>query len=266
MKKIDKEKKEFIKEIKTMKYGSIEEMILITLYSLISYLKSLIVFGKDSKATKDNLNFIKEIYDILKLENKLLNYILKQIHKIDINACSYVIEMLDSLNDQTIRYYYDLIDDIEIAAQMKNEFRALRANKTFPTLIQTYSYITEVTALGEDSNSLKNFLGFENEFWDYIQDKVETIAFSDDVQKNAKVEPIVKNNIVIDMVLKVPEIVNLQTSLLAIKIYCNAYELYRMLGCNYNKKAINDCNLQKKYYVEYLVNKSKRIFQLKNVM
>lgn len=265
MEYIDEEIKVLIEDINYMKRGSIGEMFLIIYYSLISYLKCLLVFGHKSKITKDSINVIKEMFNILKLEKKMLNYILKNINHFDVNATIKVILMLDELNANTVRYYYDVIDDIEIAADMNNEFRGLRPSTPLPTLIQTNLYTLEVIALGENFGSLKSFLGFENEFWDYIQNKVEIIT--DELNDTGFVEPIVDNNVIIGINLRVPKITNLQTALWTLKAYKRAYELYTMIGCRYDTNKIDDDkDLQKKYCEEYLLKKAKDQFKLKNVM
>lgn len=269
MEKIDELKKGLIKDINFMKRGSIGEMLLIIRFSLISYLKCLLVFGHKSVITKDNLNVIKEMFDILKLEKKILKYILKNIKQFNLNATIEVIMMLDEVNESTVRYYYDVIDDIETAADMHNVFRALRANNNSPTLIQTYSYVTEVISLAENIESLKLFLGFEEEFWNYIQNKVEIIDFDFTyICEFSDVEPIIKDDIVTDIKIKVPKVINLQSALIAISEYKKAYELYTMIGCRYDKNKIVDDDeaLQKKYCEEYLLKKAKDQFKLKNVM
>lgn len=268
MEKIDELKKGLIKDINFMKRGSIGEMLLIIKFSLISYLKCLLVFGHKSIITKDNLNVIKEMFDILKLEKKILKYILKNIKQFNLNATIEVMMMLDELNERTIRYYYDVIDDIETAADMHNVFRALRASNNPPTLIQSYSYVTVVISLAENIESLKLFLGFEEEFWNYIQNKVEIIEFDFTYScEFPDVEPIIKDDIVVDIKIKVPKVINLQSALIAIREYKKAYELYTMIGCKYDKnKIVDDEALQKKYCEEYLLKKAKNQFKLKNVM
>lgn len=259
MENIDELKKCLAEDINAMKHGSIGEMILIIKYSLISYMKSLLSFGYKSNITKDNLLVIKEMFNILRLENKMLDYILKNIKSFDFNSTIKVVMMLDELNEKTIRYYYDVIDDIEIAADMNNEFRGLRPSIFLPTLIVTPIYAIEVIALGENFESLKTFLGFEDDFWNYIKDKVEFV--DNELNDEETVEPIIENGIVKKIKVRVPKITDLQTALLTLDAYKKAYDLYKMLGCNYDENKVEDSSfLQKKYQDEYLLKKVQRIF------
>ena len=76
---------ELRKNINEMKQGDFNQMALITYYSLGSYFKSLVAFGRKNPITKDNLQIIKEMYQIIIKERKLLNFILKNIDEIDVS-------------------------------------------------------------------------------------------------------------------------------------------------------------------------------------
>ena len=65
MEKVEDKKENILTDIESMKKGSYEQMMLITVYSLSSYFRSLFAFGNKSDVTKDNLNVIKEMFRIL---------------------------------------------------------------------------------------------------------------------------------------------------------------------------------------------------------
>ena len=94
MKSLIEQKQEVTEDIKSMKKGSYEQMLLITMYGLGSYFKSLFKFG-NSDVTRDNLNVIKEMFNILKTERELLNFILKNMDRFEISSTQDVVQMLD---------------------------------------------------------------------------------------------------------------------------------------------------------------------------
>lgn len=265
---IEEEKKDLYKNIWEMKNGSAEQMCLIIMYSLGAYFKSLFAFGSSNKVTRDNLNIIKEMFNIIRTERKLLNYILQNIDKFDVNAAQDVVGMLDSVNDKTVEYYYDVINDIEDAAELKEEHRGYRPRSGFPTLIEEGTYAGEVIALSENLESLKGFLGFEEEFWNFIKDKTKKVDTSIEImEKMVYAIPIQdENGFVVSLQLMLPKVTNLESALLAIKVYKKAYEIYKALGMNLDDVKLEDSTLlEDSYRKDYLPKKAKDMLGLKNV-
>lgn len=265
---IEQERQELIKDISEMKNGSFEQMCLVTMYSLGSYFKALFAFGSSNKVTRDNLNIIKEMFNIIRTERKLLNYILQNIDKFHVYAAQDVVAMLDSVNDKTVEYYYDVINDIEDAAEMGVEFRGYRPRRGFPTLIDDASYAGEVIALSENLDSLKDFLGYEEEFWAFIKDKTKKVDTSFEImEKMTYAIPIYDGNgIIVSVQLMLPQVYNLESALLAIKIYKKAYEIYKMIGKSFDAEQLSEAtDLQDTYKKEYLPRKAKDMLGLKNV-
>ena len=237
MKTVVEQRQELTDDIKTMKKGSYEQMCLITMYSLGSYFKSLFTFGGRSNVTRDNLNVIKEMFSILKTEREMLNFILRNLDKFDVSATEDVFQMLDDLNDKTIEYYYSVIDEIEDAVDMKEERRGTRPVKHFPTLIQGNSYANEVKGLALNKQAIREFLGYEDEFWAYIADKDKSaIRVPYEAAKGlAYAVPLhsSETNEVVDIKMYVPEIADLSSALLAIQTYEKAYGIWKCLGKKY---------------------------------
>ena len=98
MKQVDYEKnlKNLKNNISGMKQGGFNQIFLISFYSLNSYFKSIIAFGRKHPITKDNLNIIKEVYQIFLKERKLLNFILKKM--IIIKICLYFCFMVCNIS------------------------------------------------------------------------------------------------------------------------------------------------------------------------
>lgn len=259
-------KEQLLQEIRQMKNGSYEQMFLITYYGLGSYFRSLLTFGARSDVTRDNLNVIKEMFAILRTERKMLNYILDNLDVFNIQAATASIEMLDAINDKTVEYYYSVVDEIEDACDMREERRGIRPKKDFPTLTQTSSYENEIIALAENRASIKSFLGFEEEFWVYIKGHEHSVEVSpENAEEIAYVNYLVdKDGNVSGIKLLVPEVVDLSTALLAIKLYRRAYEIYKMVGKKYDSQPTYDyVELQDKFKNHYLAKKAFNTFNKK---
>lgn len=237
MKTIIEQREEITDDIKSMKKGSYEQMWLITMYGLGSYFKSLFRFGGSSKVTRDNLNVIKEMFSILKTEREMLNFILRNLDRFDITSTQDVVQMLDDLNDKTVEYYYGVIDEIEDAVDMGEEFRGTRPVKHFPTLTQSSSYANEVKALALNKQAIREFLGYEEEFWTYIADMDKTdvrvpyegakgLSYATPLYDSATVN-------VAAVKMYIPEIADLASALLAIQTYEKAYSIWKCLGKEY---------------------------------
>jgi len=64
----------------------------------------------------------------------------------------------------------------------------------------------------------------------------------------------------------IPRISNLESALLAIKIYKKAYDIYKMIGKKYDKDNLDDSAiLQERYKNNYLPRKVKNLLGLKSV-
>lgn len=267
MQQISERKEELIRNINEMKTGSFEQMLLIIKYSLNSYFKSMQTFGKDNRVTKDNLNIIKEMFLIIRRERKLLNFILDNIDKFSIEASEDAVGMLDELNDKTIEYYYDLINDIEDASETGQEFRGYRPKRELKTLITDDSFLAEVFALGMSINDLKDFLSYEEEFWEYIKDKLKVVDTSYDIMsKMVRVTPITDDAKIVDMEILMPKISDIYSLSLALDILEKAHEIYKLLGNSIDdyttsdEESINSKNLK-----QYISEKAKKYFKIKNV-
>ena len=236
MKTLREQRKEITDDINSMKKGSYEQMWLITMYGLSSYFKSLFRFG-NKEVTRDNLNVIKEMFSILKTEREMLNFILRNLDKFEITSTQDVVQMLDDLNDKTVAYYYEVIEDIEDAVDMSEERRGIRPRKNFPTLIQSDSYANEVKALALDKKAIREFLGYEEEFWDYIadMDKTDVRVPYESAKELSYANPLYdsKTGNVVDVKMYIPEIADLSSALLAIQTYEKAYGIWKCLGKKY---------------------------------
>lgn len=206
------------------------------------------------------------MFSILKTERRMLNFILDNLNVFDISAASAAVEMLDDVNEKTVHYYYQVADDIEEACEFREERRGIRPKKNFPTLVQTSTYENEIIALAENKDNIKQFLGFEDEFWNYLKEIERSIKVAPEVAMEiAYVNALVDQDGNVSAIkLLVPEVVDLSTALLAIKLYRRAYELYKMIGNRYDEQATYDyVELQDKFQNRYLAKKAEQTFNKK---
>lgn len=261
-------KEDLLSDIKKMKTGSFEQMFLVTTYSLSNYLKCLMTFGRNSQVTRDNLNIIKEMFSILKTERTLLNYILRNLDKMDVYSALLVVGLLDETNDETVNFYYKVMDDIEEACELEDEIRGKRIKQRKPTLIQDQSYAAEVIALCENTESLKSFLGYEDAFWTFLADRIKIVDTDPSLEeKMIYATPIYdEDHKVATIDLLVPRIVDLETALMALQLYVKAYGIYKSLGQEYVPVSQEEiASLATSYQTDYLQNKAIQTLHLKNV-
>ncbi len=266
METMNEKKALLVKDIEKMKSGQFEEMVLVTFYSLSSYFKSLFCFGASSNVTRDNLNVIKEMFDIVRTERMLLNVVLKNIDLFNIDAATDVVRTMDELNDRTVEYYYNVIEEIEDAVDMNEERRGIRPRKNFDTIIQSSDYSTLLVALFENRENIKEFLNFEEEFWTFIksQEYIIEVPYEEAINCTYVIPLTDKEGNISDIRMMLPKVIDLDTALLAIKLYCKAYGLYKCLGKKQDVE--NDLySLLEGVYVSHLANKADTVLKLKNV-
>ncbi len=244
-----------VNDIAEMKNGQCEEMILITYYSLISYIKSLFVFGASSSVTRDNLNVIKEMFRVVKVERKLLDFMLKHIDEIDIDAASSLIGQFDCVNDKTVMYYYDVINEIEDACEMNDERRGLRPRQDFLSITQDYSYAKEVFALAESKDSIKKFLMFDDDFMLFVSSR-EQDSFDNEGSLNLIRDD---NGAIVDFRLTLPKVVDLESAILCINLYRRAFNSYSAIINPSHKEFDGDFKWTQTKYEEHLLRKAMKV-------
>lgn len=129
-----KEELIILKEIKEILKLNNEQRKMIYRNLLFLYIRSIKVFGIKSEVSKDILKMYLEIKNILNTEKKLLVRLSDSTDNIEFNDSIRFLNELDDINAITIQYYYDLIDDKEIAIVLNNEDKAIRRKRKFKTI------------------------------------------------------------------------------------------------------------------------------------
>lgn len=252
------ELKDLKNDIKEIKYKNIEEIFLMAKYCLIAYAKSIFAYGRNHFITLEVIQVWKEFFKIIMEEKYILGYLVKNGLFEDFEEVNNFLFKLDNVNEETIQYYYDVLDGIETACEMNMEWKAMRPRKEFSTLIETDFYRKNLFFFTFSMGDVKNFLGYEEEFWKYIEKRV--LLIDSHIQEdneffgvNMKFDD---NQCLSDIKVFVPKIINLETALVNVHEFHHAYCLYKLLGCSITdscdcyEKMAKDCeNLFQKEYV-----------------
>ena len=228
----DKERREsIIEDIHFMLNGIPEQLRMVFFSSMGTYFKARVSFGKNSEMARSSLLVLKDMFKIAKQERILLNYILENVYKFDMCATELVLGKLDELNDKTYRAYDRIIADVEDAWEAKDEKRFVKP-KAIDSLISNNDYQTMVYALNSNNTSLRNYLGFEDSFWEFISNHLRVIPYFGEIDKNNYgICPIVdENNALVDFFTIAPAVVDYDSAMMAYEVYSKAYKYYKCIG------------------------------------
>ena len=232
MKSFDKRKEELVKDIIYMRDTAPGQVAKITKNGLVTYLRAAKVDGPISPLAREALRIIRETYKNSNLEDKLLLFILENIDTIDVTAAEDVTLTLEKLSDKTYAAYSEMLDDINSACFLSKKERQLRPERTVDSLLTNDRYKTMVYGLTQTIADVKNFLNYEEEFWDFIEEHLREVhVTAAGARVQCGVIPLFDGDTnVYNFYTVVPKIVDYETALVAINIYKKAYDLYVNLG------------------------------------
>lgn len=227
-------------ELSKIKRDNLEELYLIikcSFENLIYYMK----YKKTkSSVPKQCINVVKEFIKIIYEERKIVNFILNHISYIDEVNLSDFLEKLDTLNEQTINYFYIHLDDIEDAIEL-DDLRRINDNKKFKTLPENNDIKLNACNLIFSKEFIKSYLGYEEAFWKFVDART---IFSYDI-KDYEMEWSYDLGEQIKLKLTLPVIKDLNTAIICMKAYNKVHILY----INKNKQSMEHPEEKiKKYY------------------
>lgn len=203
------------------------------LYNFIgTYLISLINYG-NSDITKDSYNIYRQFRLIQKEEHKLHKFILKNSENMIFEKFLELIEILEQLNEETLTYYLNALNDIITACQTKNELYASHEKKNFDTLIDTNEYRIQASGLTITKEDIKEFLNYPEEFWKYVETRIKRI---DGSKKENEIFYVTlmkfdeNNKFLSDIKVLIPHITDIKTAQVNVHELKHAYDLYQQLG------------------------------------
>lgn len=249
-------------DIKEIKKQNIEQLLSTLRYSLVAYLKAYFTYGANHKVTNEARNIWYEFKDIIKNENDILNYIKKNVSNMDFEAVDDLLAKLDELNEDTVMYYFDLIDSVEDACDTKQEWRITRPRRNFKTLIETDEYYLKTISLTLSLKDIESFLNMPKEFFDFTESK--SISVNPYIEEDGEyfygVYPKVENNILVDYRVILPEVVDDNSAAINVNLYSKAYELYKLLGSTYSldEQVVEDKALELEKQFNKTIKENKR--------
>ncbi len=253
-------------EIKDIMEINIDSKKVVMSSVIDAYIYSLIVFGFKNPITKDVLNIWNEFKKNLTEEYKFCNFFYKNSSVVDLYECLVLLDSITDVNDKLTSYVLDCLDDIIIACQMKSEFRAQHYKRDFKTILETDEYRNLAIGLTISFEDIKKFLNYPKEFWNYISTRIRKVDPLDE-KNEILYSTLMKfddNNKLTDILVLVPYIINLKTSLVNIHEFKHAYDLYNLLGCEVSNDVsvyeMDASNKEKEFTKEYITNKANNLF------
>lgn len=259
--KIDKNRLEDIRDIDykiyCMRKKNTSRGCFMLLFSIEMYIKSVLAFGSDSSISKDIFAVWNEYFSIIRQERKIFNYLSKRKRDIDYSTFSVdgFLDDLDELTEETDEYYIQVLEDMEVACQMHEEYRAKRMPRDFETIVEDDSLIEDMLQGTLNKKDIIKFLKLPREFMKYIKQDSFRIYDLNEEDENALLFYGVnykqdEDGNLSDIKLFVPMITNLTTALINISEYYKAYQLYQRLGKNLDDSEINKISSDVKIYQE----------------
>ena len=239
---MEKNDRKLVTGIQELKRNEVVDMCMFSFYSLTNYFKSVLKFGFKNSVTKDNLKCIKEMFRICKRERLIANFILKNVESFNMDAAMEVFNSLKSLNEKTMSYYFSIANGIDYACEANVASFGTRNQKDFLTLYEGNEIVTEVISLLNDKEQLRNFLGYPDDFWSFVDhhdgNYVIEVPF-EDAKNITYVSPLQDGNgNFADFKMCMPKVIDLGTAVLAITLYNKAFQIYNLIGKPYSKDAL----------------------------
>ena len=178
-----------------------------------------IAFGINSPVTKDCYKALKEYSSIIGVENDVLRYIKRELKNADVQEVYLLLDEISDLNEETFKHYDSVMEEFNLAWELNNPDRARRPRKNFNTIIEDYDIQSKAIGLKITLDDIKEYLGYEDAFWEYIKpctriaDSFEPSQFIARY-KDDKLE------------IVIPPLVNLENANIAIKLFNYAYAVY----------------------------------------
>lgn len=256
-------------EIQKIKYENLEQMLYMAYYTGINYIKGFLKYGALNKITFKNKEIFHDYMQIMQEEKMLLNLLLKNSHRINEYAVLVLLDSLDEINEKTMKYYYQYLEDLEVAYELGEEHRTKAPIRNFKNLLETEQYREETIRILLGENVLQEYFNYSKEFWDYLAPRMTILDEDIDGGKSFFAVYIKTDteNAIYDLKVYVPYITNLETLLINIHEVNHAYMLYQNLNkpmqkeIDYEKIAKEE---EQRFLESYFDEAYKRVFKKKN--
>ncbi len=261
MKSYEQRKEELVKDIIYAK-GIIPTRVMhVTKEGISCYSLSAKTFGRTSRISKESLLSIREMQKIGKVELRLFNFILSNIDQVNIDSAEEVSLRLDKLSERTYNDYLDVLTQIRIACDTKDEGRKTMPLDGIDSVLTNENYSRMVIGLMEKLKDIKNFLNYEPAFWEFAKTYFKEIPVNGEGAKHecGVVALKDKEGNICNFKTHVPIVVDFETALSALDIIKKAHDIYLALGTPYDQYVKKTSNEETTSYKEMLSTRAQRI-------
>lgn len=199
------------KEIKNMQKENKDNLLLVVDCGIEN-----MIFSDES--IDDSLLIMEDSYLIKKEQAKLLKFLRQNLKKIDSNELDKVLTTLKTVSQKTVDdQCYRLLSDNEQVKKIDG----------LQTVTDTDQFRKEVYGLTLKMNDIVKYLNYPSSFWAYI---LPRIIRTDEEKVHGIYVKCDEEEIVKDIKLYIPHIINLNTAKINIHEFRCAYDIYQMLN------------------------------------
>lgn len=220
------------KDIFLTKIQNIEELCLVNWYAINALVGSILSYSYKHPIAKESLKIMWEYRHIIMEENYYLNILKQNFRSINKEQWDIFLNMLDEVNEETLKYYYNCIDSIEDANITKQEYRSHRPIKSFKTIVETDIYREYLCGLLLTEKEVDSYLNYPEAFTTYIKSR---ILYVKGIEWYG-VYPQIQNNKVVNIKVLVPNVVDIKTAMIYVHEMTHAYDMYTLLESEYVEK------------------------------
>ncbi len=253
------------KELEDLKWQNREQLFMMIKEYVMMYVKIGFYFRNSKKERKKLVGNLKDYFKIIQEENRYFTFILKRLDKISSNHELYkILDQLDIKNSQTYHYYDGIISEYESSISLNDQKRATITKKNFHSIIDTTKYQEEIIGLFLNRDDLMNYFNEDSNVFEYL--KSRTKVYNCDIEIGMPyygVYPIIENNILTNINICVPKIINLKAMLINIHEYNHAINLFEYLGKQYFEQDYEKrAKLEEERFLKtYIKRKQQKYFQ-----
>lgn len=266
------EKRDLKQDINVSKQDNLYHMFDFLNTWIKAIFQSIITFGINSKATKECLNAFTEYRKNLIAETNLYDYLYRHSKCAENDAVGEYLQDLFQLGEDTYAYYDKLLEEILVACDLKHEHRIIREKKNFQTLIESNEFFAKLLEILIDEDDILAYLKVSKEFMDFINKhdlRTIYIDYNDENERefigvNYKLD---ENDILKDIKIYVPSIIDLNTALIYCHTVSSAFEIYKLLGKKITtedeERILSISNLQAETYETLYHEKEQKLLPYK---
>ncbi len=210
---------------------------------------SIRIASESSNTIEDIIQVLDDFILDKEEERKLLNMLKNNLKRIDKSECSTLLAELVAVNKSTLCYYASLL-----GVPVDNTIET-----TQPLLTKTESYRNQVCGLLLSEKDIKEYLNYPSSFWEYISKR--TYRVEDEGLYGVKIQ-YDDNNIVKDISVHVPPIVNKDTAKINIRYFTEAYNMYHFFVETYTENTFSQTDKEVEDFEKiYLKDQVKKYFK-----